>query len=231
MILVRQSPAVSAQSLSSATQSLSRQRPAKSGTTSSPGQSSTDSGGSKTSPASPERSAQRRSKTSVPTASLADRFDSLVAFDTVARSLGTFERERCRFGYCESVFKKKRGGYVVVSVHLALPRPWVPVLSYPGLSALKPNVALNANSVMQAVLSLRRMKLPDWRVVPNAGSFFHNPVMSADIAASFTAEPPRLALPARRRQGETLCRLADRTGRPQGVSHGSCQGFRVRRAG
>jgi len=121
---------------------------------------------------------------------LADRFDSLVALDTASRQLRRFEKEACRFAYRDSIFKHERGRYVVVSVRVRLPQPWEPVLTYPGLSGLDPAAGADARAVMQAVLSLRGSKLPDWRVTPNVGSFFHNPIVSSEAAAALAAANP-----------------------------------------
>ncbi|HEY0918877.1 UDP-N-acetylmuramate dehydrogenase [Devosia sp.] len=121
---------------------------------------------------------------------LADRFDSLVAFDTASHQMRRFEKEQCRFAYRDSVFKHERGRYVVVSVRVRLPQPWAPVLTYPGLSGLDPAAGADARAVMEAVLRLRGSKLPDWRVTPNVGSFFHNPIVTSEAAASLAAANP-----------------------------------------
>ena len=78
----------------------------------------------------------------------------------------------------------------MVSVRVRLPQPWEPVLTYPGLSGLDPAAGVDARTVMQAVLALRGSKLPDWRVTPNVGSFFHNPIVTSEVAASLTTANP-----------------------------------------
>ena len=47
-------------------------------------------------------------------------------------------------------------------------------------------------AVFEAVVDIRRSKLPDPALVPNAGSFFKNPVLSADRAQALAARFPGL---------------------------------------
>ncbi len=118
---------------------------------------------------------------------LADRFYSLEAWDLADSKRRTFLRDDCAFAYRNSRFKTEPGRYVILSVTFALPRPWQPVLTYAGLDKLPPNAA--APDVMHLVMATRQSKLPDWRVTGNAGSFFHNPVVSADKAAALEGAP------------------------------------------
>lgn len=118
---------------------------------------------------------------------LKDRFHSLTAYDRIDRRLRVFSLQECRFGYRQSVFKESPGRYIVTDVTFALPLVWRPVLHYPGLDVLPVNVC--ARDVMERVLQLRRSKLPDWRTIPNAGSFFHNPLVTADVADEINGAP------------------------------------------
>lgn len=125
---------------------------------------------------------------------LADRFESLTAFDHARGQLVTFERADCGFSYRDSVFKQNRGRYSVTAVRFRLPRPWVPVLGYAGLSQLAATEGVTPGAVMETVVRIRGEKLPDWRQMPNAGSFFHNPVVplaQAERALADFPEAPR----------------------------------------
>ncbi|RYG59985.1 MAG: UDP-N-acetylmuramate dehydrogenase [Alphaproteobacteria bacterium] len=118
---------------------------------------------------------------------IADRFESLTAYDLEEGRLRVFTREECGFGYRQSVFKQLGGRYVVIVVTLALPKVWKPILSYAGLDSLPADV--DATTVMERVAALRASKLPDWRVLGNAGSFFHNPVVTAEVADGIAGVP------------------------------------------
>jgi UDP-N-acetylmuramate dehydrogenase len=119
---------------------------------------------------------------------LADRFDSLTAFDTQANSLHVFTAADCRFAYRHSVFKAEPGRYVVTAVRFALPMRWTPILNYAGLNTLPSDARPRA--VMDQVIALRQSKLPDPRQIGNVGSFFHNPVVAPEIHAAVRASHP-----------------------------------------
>lgn len=116
-------------------------------------------------------------------AEVADVFESLMAFDTADKTLRTFTSGDCAFAYRDSVFKREAGRYVVLSLRLRLPRPWKPNLRFAGLAELTDHPELTPGMVMDRVLYLRGSKLPDWRVTPNAGSFFQNPIVTPEEAA------------------------------------------------
>lgn len=119
---------------------------------------------------------------------LCDRFHSLDAYDRTTGSVVTLGRADCRFAYRNSVFKEQPGRYVVTRVRLKLARNGKPELGYRELSGLGP--VDHPAAVMDAVIKLRTSKLPDWRVLGNAGSFFHNPVVSEAVGHAFMAANP-----------------------------------------
>nr|WP_314260534.1 UDP-N-acetylmuramate dehydrogenase [uncultured Devosia sp.] len=120
---------------------------------------------------------------------LVDRFDSLLAFDTEDQTIRRFTRDECAFAYRQSFFKRMPGRFIVTSVTLALPNDWQPNLAYPGLSHIAPDA--DAATIMAGVAEVRGRKLPDWRVTGNAGSFFHNPIVPADVADRLQGEFPQ----------------------------------------
>ncbi|WP_180901526.1 UDP-N-acetylmuramate dehydrogenase [Martelella soudanensis] len=120
-------------------------------------------------------------------AQLSDFFLSLEAYDLQGGVVRTFDAQDCRFGYRQSHFKTEPGRHVILSVTLALPRAWRPKRDYAGLDQLPEQIS--AREVLDHVVALRASKLPDWRVLGNAGSFFHNPVVSAEKAAEIAGAP------------------------------------------
>ncbi|MCI0751570.1 MAG: UDP-N-acetylmuramate dehydrogenase [Flammeovirgaceae bacterium] len=98
----------------------------------------------------------------------------------------SFTKSECEFGYRESIFKHKaKNKYLISSVTLTLrKRNHQLNTSYGAVQdTLKemhvdhPDIA----SISEAVMRIRRSKLPDPSVVGNAGSFFKNPTIHADL--------------------------------------------------
>jgi len=109
----------------------------------------------------------------------------------------SFGRDDCRFGYRDSRFKAEPDRYLVTSVRLRLRTSFEPELSYAGLAEELQSAGIAepaARDVSEAVIRLRRRKLPDPAVEGNAGSFFKNPVVDAARADALRGRHP--ALPA-----------------------------------
>ena len=115
---------------------------------------------------------------------LAERFDSLQAWDSGERRVVEMALADCHFGYRDSVFKQALAGRrVILSVTLALPRRWQPITGYADVAnELKARSIENptARDIFDAVVAIRRRKLPDPAVIGNAGSFFKNPVVARE---------------------------------------------------
>lgn len=131
---------------------------------------------------------------------LKDRFHSLDAVDLVTGRGVTLDAAACRFGYRDSVFK--RGGFgglagksVITRVRLRLPKPWRPVLGYVDLErkiAETGITAPDARTVFDWVCAVRRAKLPDPARIGNAGSFFKNPVVTAEQCRDIIGRDPEI---------------------------------------
>ncbi|MFC4160872.1 UDP-N-acetylmuramate dehydrogenase [Chitinimonas lacunae] len=112
---------------------------------------------------------------------LKDRFHHLIARSLDDGSQRRFDLAQCRFGYRDSVFKHEEAGrWLIEEVVLQLPKRWQPKLDYGDLRARLGTAEPTAQAVAEAVMAVRRSKLPDPAVLGNAGSFFHNPVVSAE---------------------------------------------------
>lgn len=91
----------------------------------------------------------------------------------------SFSNKECEFGYRQSIFKSEgMQSYFITEVTFFLPADWKPNLDYPDLAALSSDT--DALTVMKHVIEVRQRKLPDPAILPNAGSFFKNPVISED---------------------------------------------------
>ncbi|BDH47599.1 UDP-N-acetylenolpyruvoylglucosamine reductase [Salmonella enterica subsp. enterica serovar Choleraesuis] len=113
--------------------------------------------------------------------------------DCIELSTGETQRlsaEECRFGYRDSIFKHEyQDKFAITAVGLRLVKAWMPVLSYGDLTRLDPET-VTASQIFDAVCHMRQTKLPDPRQFGNAGSFFKNPLISAEQAQSLLAQWP-----------------------------------------
>ena len=86
---------------------------------------------------------------------------------------------QCEFGYRESIFKHRyRHGYVITAVGLKLTKNWQPILKYGSLVDFNAQT-VTAKQVFDEVCHIRQSKLPNPDEWGNAGSFFKNPIVSA----------------------------------------------------
>ena len=130
---------------------------------------------------------------------VAERFHSLTAIDIADGTTKTFDATACRFGYRDSVFKQegwhRDGRLLITDVTFRLPKRWQPVTRYADVAndlATRKIDQPTPRDIADAVIAIRQRKLPDPATVPNAGSFFHNPVVDAATAASLKAAYPNL---------------------------------------
>ena len=125
---------------------------------------------------------------------LKDRFDSLDGVDLVTGRSVTLDARQCAFGYRDSVFKHLLAGKTLITrVRLRLPRPWTPVLGYLELQRRvhdSGNTAPDAHTVFDWVCAIRRAKLPDPQQIGNVGSFFKNPIVSAEQCRDIIGRDP-----------------------------------------
>ena len=102
-------------------------------------------------------------------------------FDTENRCHRTFGVSECGYSYRDSRFKHEKQ-YIVTHVTYRLSKRFKPDLSYGNLSSIFAGQEdrLTPAALREAVIGVRRAKLPDPEVTGNAGSFFMNPVVSED---------------------------------------------------
>jgi UDP-N-acetylmuramate dehydrogenase len=127
---------------------------------------------------------------------LKDRFDSLDGVDLVTGRSVSLNAAQCGFAYRDSVFKHLLAGKTLITrVRFRLPRPWQPVLGYLDLQrriADTGNPNPDTRTLFDWVCSIRRAKLPDPLEIGNAGSFFKNPVVSAEQCRDIIGRDPSI---------------------------------------
>ena len=126
---------------------------------------------------------------------LKDVFKCCQAINTETLEIRTFNKEECGFGYRDSFFKNGgKGKYVVISVTLKLSKKNHRIqTSYGSIeSELLANGIQNPTikDISDAVISIRKSKLPDPNELGNSGSFFKNPVLHKKEFDSFINNHP-----------------------------------------
>jgi UDP-N-acetylmuramate dehydrogenase len=106
-------------------------------------------------------------------------------------------REECQFGYRESVFKHLlRENFFISSITLRLTKKDHHLDTRYGAI----QEVLDRNKITQptirdvgdAVIAIRRSKLPDPAVIGNAGSFFKNPTVRVEVADALRKDHPSM---------------------------------------
>ena len=102
-------------------------------------------------------------------------------------------KEQCQFGYRDSVFKHQYAqGFAIVAIGLKLAKNWQPVLQYGTLTTFDPQ-RVSAQQIFDEVCAIRQSKLPNPDEFGNAGSFFKNPLISAEEFAALKKRREKFA--------------------------------------
>jgi len=113
-------------------------------------------------------------------------------YDTKEKRERRFARDDCDFAYRDSIFKKTPNGqFVILRVSFVVGKKSNLNISYADLAehftGKKPK---DPNEARSAVLAIRARKIPHPKDVPNAGSFFKNPLVSKDVATELRERFP-----------------------------------------
>ena len=139
---------------------------------------------------------------------------------TVVDAQGTFREmsnAECDFGYRRSAFQQARG-LTIVSVSFSLAIQFEPNWAFPALrdylmEQLEPGHKPGPMDVAEAVMTIRRQKLPDPAIAPNVGSFFKNPLVSLQQVDALQRRIPDLVTFRRDNQIKlSAAQLIDRAG-------------------
>ncbi|WP_087502472.1 UDP-N-acetylmuramate dehydrogenase [Pseudomonas sp. SID14000] len=122
-----------------------------------------------------------------------DVFAGLTALDRETGELRDFGLAECAFGYRDSLFKRSPGRWLILRVRFALSRTLQAHLDYGPVRQRLVEQGVTeptAQAISEAICSIRREKLPDPAELGNAGSFFKNPVVSAEQVERIRAQYP-----------------------------------------
>lgn len=113
---------------------------------------------------------------------LKDVVQAVYAWDINGKRFIEFNNEACQFGYRQSIFKQELKGKLVISeVVFRLTKKHIIKAGYGAIKDELSNQGITEptiRDIANAVISIRSSKLPDPKLIGNAGSFFKNPVVS-----------------------------------------------------
>src|SRR5690606_36658311 len=114
--------------------------------------------------------------------------ESLSATDLASGNEMTFMAADCEFGYRKSIFKTKyRNKLFITEVMLKLNKTPNVNISYGVLRNYFTNKGIeeiSPEAVSEAVIAIRKSKLPDPETIGNGGSFFKNPVVQKSFLST-----------------------------------------------
>lgn len=125
-------------------------------------------------------------------AEVKDCIHEVVALDMETLEVISFSNAECEFGYRDSIFKRK-DKYIVISVVFLLKRSYKYNPKYADLiKELEDISEPELKDVRDAIIRIRKRKLPDEKILPNGGSFFKNPYIPNEAAENIKKSYPDL---------------------------------------
>lgn len=125
---------------------------------------------------------------------LKDVFHCLEAYDISRRKIVEFSNADCAFGYRDSIFKQDyKGRYIILTVTFRLHKHPVIDTRYGAIEEELISMGITdpgIREVSNAVIRIRKSKLPDPDLLGNAGSFFKNPVVLPELYQRLKATSP-----------------------------------------
>ena len=125
-----------------------------------------------------------------------DVFVELEALNLETLEVERFDKEKCNFGYRESYFKHLgKGKYVILNVSFELSKKLAFNVSYGAIQDTLKEMGvkkLSVKAISDAVIAIRKSKLPDPAEIGNSGSFFKNPEIEKSIYESVKLQYPEI---------------------------------------
>ncbi|WP_158975793.1 UDP-N-acetylmuramate dehydrogenase [Cellulophaga sp. L1A9] len=126
---------------------------------------------------------------------LKDTFESCEAMEITSQTLKSFSKEDCHFGYRESYFKNEgKGKFIITSVNLKLTKKNHTLhTAYGAIDQELIKIGITnptIKDISNAVIAIRKSKLPDPAELGNSGSFFKNPIINKADFLRFSEKHP-----------------------------------------
>lgn len=129
-------------------------------------------------------------------AELSDVLEGVEVYDCRSGRYLWLDPEDCRLGYRHSLFKEPEGEALIITrVDIRLRRDGEPRLSYGDLERQwkEQGGTSSPQGVLETICRVRQSRLPDPGEIPNAGSFFKNPIVDGSTYERLVADHPSLS--------------------------------------
>jgi UDP-N-acetylmuramate dehydrogenase len=118
---------------------------------------------------------------------------NVFVFDRQKETFEILGFNECDFSYRNSIFKKEPERFIIYKVSFELKKTPAEMPTYKDLKLyflgqIKPS----ARQIRNAVIEIREKKLPNYKVVPNCGSFFQNPIIEITLLQKITEKYPKI---------------------------------------
>lgn len=121
-----------------------------------------------------------------------DRIEEVYTYSLENGEKRIFTNRECNYSYRHSFFKEtaNRGLYYITHVVYKLDKHPAYCLDYGNVRLFLENKEINLQSVREAIIAIRKTKLPDTEKWGSAGSFFMNPYISREQLAELQKNDP-----------------------------------------
>jgi UDP-N-acetylmuramate dehydrogenase len=116
----------------------------------------------------------------------------MCVYDSITRAFVNLTNKECLFSYRDSIFKQKQNRYIICSVAFTLNKTYTPVLTYKEVTQALEGREITASLMRNTIITIRDSKLPNWKVLGTAGSFFKNPEVTEQIKNNLLLKYPNM---------------------------------------
>jgi UDP-N-acetylmuramate dehydrogenase len=122
-----------------------------------------------------------------------DYIQIVEVYDVNKQVFMSFSNKDCHFSYRDSHFKQHPHRFIVTRVIFEIPKQWQARIGYADLAKqFLGESSPTAKDIFSAVCAIRTHKLPDPKVIGNAGSFFQNPIVPSEQYETLIQKHPGL---------------------------------------
>ncbi len=121
--------------------------------------------------------------------------ESIYVYDTIQNEWLTLKNAHCAFGYRTSVFKQSPNRYIIAQVNFVLQKQPQLKTDYGVIREVLHDKGIknpSLENIANAIVQIRTQKLPDPKLLGNAGSFFKNPTLPIEQYEQLKAQFPNM---------------------------------------